>query len=233
MKIKFDFVFRILLLLDIAFLVIANHSKLKHKLYLKSKIVLPVKPVTSSDLNNSSQRNNEIIEFERSNNQISSNENSLFFESNDDSEIISNDNVGTTSGTSGNIEVNGENLNEKNEINLPTTNTINSVNKMNSNKDDKENIFSKFKRWHQKYNKEYSLTSDEAKKRFGIFKENYKFINSQNSQNSFIMGLGPFADLNYKEFRSKILKKKPNGEIGKLIEEIIKKDFKMKNISHD
>lgn len=110
----------------------------------------------------------------------------------------------------------------KNDINDKLTVELSNVNK------DHE-LMSQFKLWHKANNRDYPLDSNEANKRFKIFKQNYNFINKQNNSNynsvkeekGYALGLGPFADMDFDEFRAKILRKKPNGELGKLIDETI------------
>lgn len=131
--------------------------------------------------------------------------------------------------------INLSNQIQKKEKELVKDITIKDMNrKTNRNVNSKETItpedkviYNHFKDWHSKHKRSYSLESEEAKSRFKIFKDNYKFIEAQNSNKEtqgFVMGLGPFADMDFNEFRSKVLKKRPNGEIAKLIEETIKTD---------
>lgn len=58
-----------------------------------------------------------------------------------------------------------------------------------------------FKVWHFVHQKSYNLDSEEAIRRYKIFKDNMKTIKEHNSkESSFKMGYGPFADMTFEEF---------------------------------
>jgi C1A family cysteine protease len=58
-----------------------------------------------------------------------------------------------------------------------------------------------FKVWHFVHSKSYALTTEEAKSRFRIFKENLKYIEEFNAQNNgATLGLNEFSDLTFDEF---------------------------------
>lgn len=60
-----------------------------------------------------------------------------------------------------------------------------------------------FKVWHFVHRKSYNLNSEEAIKRYRIFKDNMKVIKEHNSkESSFKMGYGPFADMTFEEFKN-------------------------------
>ena len=68
-------------------------------------------------------------------------------------------------------------------------------------------IQNEFKDFIQKFNKKYDQIG--SIQRFEIFKTNLNYIKTKNSQNlTYKLGIGPFADLTYKEFDSKYLKPK-------------------------
>ena len=63
-----------------------------------------------------------------------------------------------------------------------------------------------FKIWHYLNNKSYSLNSQEALNRYRVFKETVAFVKQRNSEQSdYKLGLGPFADMSFEEFSSKML----------------------------
>merc|ERR1712032_879472 len=67
-----------------------------------------------------------------------------------------------------------------------------------------------FKNWHflHEKSKDYELESEEAKKRFQNFKENFELIKNHNKNNhSFKLGLNHFADYTLSEFHENFLKK--------------------------
>jgi C1A family cysteine protease len=65
-----------------------------------------------------------------------------------------------------------------------------------------------FKAYHQVFQKEYDLNSEQGILRYKIFKENLKFIEETNSKNlSFKLGIGPFTDMTNEEFKEKYLMK--------------------------
>lgn len=65
-----------------------------------------------------------------------------------------------------------------------------------------------FKVWHYLFNPNYSLNSEEALKKYKVFKGNLKFIKETNAKNlSYSLGLNQFADLTLEEFRARLNKK--------------------------
>jgi hypothetical protein len=121
--------------------------------------------------------------------------------------------------------VNVTNENKLSNINTTSIKLVNSTEfkELDFQVDNDElKMIKKFKEWHKANNKQYSLDSTEASKRFATFKENYKYITSQNKKSTFVMGLGPFADMNFEEFTKKVLGKGPVGEFAKLINQNIK-----------
>ncbi len=65
-----------------------------------------------------------------------------------------------------------------------------------------------FKVWHYLFNPNYSLNSEEALKKYKVFKGNLKFIKETNAKNlSYRLGLNQFADLTLEEFRARLNKK--------------------------
>lgn len=74
-----------------------------------------------------------------------------------------------------------------------------------------------FKAWHYLNKKDYSLDSAEALHRYKTFKSNLEYIKRRNSeQTSFKLGLGPFADLTFEEFKSNYLSESIAPELPKL-----------------
>ena len=70
-----------------------------------------------------------------------------------------------------------------------------------------------FKVWHMLFQKSYTFDSEEAKKRFQIFKANLEQIKKTNSENkSYKLGLNQFSDMTNEEFRTKMATYKPIGE---------------------
>lgn len=81
--------------------------------------------------------------------------------------------------------------------------------KSEENLQEDSEAYKQFEIWHSKYNKEYSLNSEEGRARFKTFIENrikveqHNKLVAEHNENSptFLMELGPFADLAFKEFR--------------------------------
>eukprot|EP00397_Hematodinium_sp_SG-2012_P035038 GEMP01037639.1.p1 GENE.GEMP01037639.1~~GEMP01037639.1.p1 ORF type:complete len:370 (+),score=66.76 GEMP01037639.1:28-1110(+) len=68
-----------------------------------------------------------------------------------------------------------------------------------------------------KFNKTYRTETEEHDKRLGVFKKNVDFINRENAKNnSYVLGIGPFADLTIEEFRDQIRAKRPTNLWGNL-----------------
>jgi KDEL-tailed cysteine endopeptidase len=68
-----------------------------------------------------------------------------------------------------------------------------------------------FKIWHLLYQKEYTFDSDEAKKKFKIFKENLARIKETNAKNlPYKVGLNQFSDLSNEEFRMRYANLRPS-----------------------
>lgn len=67
---------------------------------------------------------------------------------------------------------------------------------------EKKSSKEQFKLWHYIFNKPYELNSHIALSRYKIFKNNLKIINSHNSQsnNEYVLGIGPYTDLEWEEF---------------------------------
>ncbi len=66
-----------------------------------------------------------------------------------------------------------------------------------------------FRAYHHVYKKQYDINSEEALKRYKVFKNNLKFIDAHNERNEeFKMKIGPFTDMDDNEFRDKVLMKK-------------------------
>ena len=60
-----------------------------------------------------------------------------------------------------------------------------------------------FNLWASFNSKDYVSKEEEKQLKFNNFKENLHFINEQNSKNeSYTLGLGPFSDLNYEDFKN-------------------------------
>jgi len=76
-----------------------------------------------------------------------------------------------------------------------------------------------FKAWHLLFKKEYSYSSDEAKLRFKIFKENFTKIKEHNAQTnqSFKVGLNQFSDMTNNEFKEKVTRYRHNQSIEKYL----------------
>lgn len=63
-----------------------------------------------------------------------------------------------------------------------------------------------FKLWHYALQKPYDLNSDAALQKYKVFKANLKFIRNQNAMTSdYQLGLGPFTDLTWEEFKEAYL----------------------------
>jgi C1A family cysteine protease len=63
-----------------------------------------------------------------------------------------------------------------------------------------------FKVYHELFNKEYDLNTEEGIRRYRIFKDNLKYIKDENSKgHSHKLGLTPFADMTNKEYRETML----------------------------
>lgn len=70
-----------------------------------------------------------------------------------------------------------------------------------------------FKSWHYAFKRPYDLNSEEGLKKYRVFKDNIKYIKKINSeQNSYKLGLGPFADLTSEEFSNLYTTKYENEE---------------------
>lgn len=77
---------------------------------------------------------------------------------------------------------------------------------------------SQFKIWTFMFQRPYSLDSEYALQRYRIFKKNVKFINESNAkQSEYTLGLGPFTDLSFEEFKevysNKYISQSANNEI--------------------
>lgn len=69
-----------------------------------------------------------------------------------------------------------------------------------------------FKLWHYAYKRNYDINSELGLKKYKAFKENIKFIKSENErQTDYKLGLGPFTDLTWEEFESTMLTAYANG----------------------
>ena len=91
--------------------------------------------------------------------------------------------------------------------------------KEDNQKKQEEFYKTEFNNWRKMFKKQYKENSKEYKQRFDSFKLNFKMIDNHNNnsntlekKNTFVMGLGPFADMSYSEFRRNILRKKDNEE---------------------
>lgn len=70
-----------------------------------------------------------------------------------------------------------------------------------------------FKTWHFAFKRPYDLNSEEGLKRYRVFKDNIEYIKKVNSeQNSFKLGLGPFADITFEEYTQKFTYRGSNEE---------------------
>lgn len=76
-------------------------------------------------------------------------------------------------------------------------------------------IKQQFKLWHFALQRPYDLNSDVAIQKYKVFKANLKFIEDANSnQKDYKLGLGPFSDLTWEEFKQDYLaiKEVTNGD---------------------
>lgn len=72
-----------------------------------------------------------------------------------------------------------------------------------------DEVMTMYEAWLVKHGKAYNALG-EKEKRFGIFKDNLRFIDEHNSQNlTYRLGLNRFADLTNEEYRSMYLGVKP------------------------
>lgn len=70
-------------------------------------------------------------------------------------------------------------------------------------------VKTQFKLWHFAMKRPYDLNSEVAIQKYKVFKANLKFIeNANSSQTSYKLGLGPFTDLTWEEFKTNNLMKK-------------------------
>lgn len=70
----------------------------------------------------------------------------------------------------------------------------------------KENLKDMFKLWHYAIGRSYDLNSEVALQKYKVFKANMKFIKETNQKNlSYKLGLGPFTDLTWEEFKKDYL----------------------------
>eukprot|EP00397_Hematodinium_sp_SG-2012_P044900 GEMP01050270.1.p1 GENE.GEMP01050270.1~~GEMP01050270.1.p1 ORF type:complete len:263 (+),score=47.61 GEMP01050270.1:30-791(+) len=68
-----------------------------------------------------------------------------------------------------------------------------------------------------KFNKTYRTETVEHEKRLGVFRRNVDFINQENAKNNpYVLGIGPFADLTFEEFRNQTQTKRPTNLWGNL-----------------
>lgn len=66
----------------------------------------------------------------------------------------------------------------------------------------KESVKQQFKLWHYALQKPYDINSQVALLKYKVFKENLKYIEKTNmSQSNYKLGLGPFTDLTWEEFK--------------------------------
>eukprot|EP00340_Litonotus_pictus_P009598 CAMPEP_0170516784 /NCGR_PEP_ID=MMETSP0209-20121228/2925_1 /TAXON_ID=665100 ORGANISM="Litonotus pictus, Strain P1" /NCGR_SAMPLE_ID=MMETSP0209 /ASSEMBLY_ACC=CAM_ASM_000301 /LENGTH=337 /DNA_ID=CAMNT_0010801815 /DNA_START=92 /DNA_END=1101 /DNA_ORIENTATION=+ len=69
-------------------------------------------------------------------------------------------------------------------------------------------IKEQFKVWHYSLKRPYDLNSDHGEKRFQNFKKNFHRIQDSKEKNlNYQIGLGPFADMDFEEFKESILLK--------------------------
>jgi len=86
-----------------------------------------------------------------------------------------------------------------------------------------------FKVWHFIFQKEYSIDTQEALKRYKIFKETLQTIKAHNALNlPYTMGLNQFSDMTNQEFREKMCTKKDlkGAEFDALMKNLKNKPFK-------
>ena len=110
------------------------------------------------------------------------------------------------------------------DINIDFNNNNNNNNSLKSNSKidqrlidniQKDENYKEFIKWYNQYNKEkdYDLNSEEGIKRFEAFKANLEMINEHNNKQTnqmFSMGLNPYSDLDYVEFRKRVMGKNNN-----------------------
>ena len=76
-----------------------------------------------------------------------------------------------------------------------------------------------FKLWHYVFDKDYSINSPESLKKYSVFKQTIAYIKKRNAEQSdFTLGLGPFADLTYEEFKNQYLNTNIKEEMDSFLE---------------